>query len=69
MRLVHGSRWHYIVLMYLIHSHRANYVDGQLVSNKPGRPAEPEPCAGNDGTTIIVSDLSTLQTYPSLTMV
>ena len=30
-------------------------MDGQLVSNKAGRPAEPEPCAGNDGTTIIVS--------------
>ncbi|KAH6909546.1 DNA binding protein [Coprinopsis sp. MPI-PUGE-AT-0042] len=36
---------------------KANYVDGQLVSNKPGRPAEPEPCAGNDGTTIIVENL------------
>ncbi|EAU81492.2 DNA binding protein [Coprinopsis cinerea okayama7 len=36
---------------------KAHYLDGALVSSKPGRPAEPEPCAGNDGTTIIVENL------------
>ncbi|TFK22374.1 DNA binding protein [Coprinopsis marcescibilis] len=36
---------------------KAYYVDGALSSNKPGRSPEPEPCAGNDGTTIIVENL------------
>ncbi|KAJ7695474.1 histidine kinase-like ATPase [Mycena rosella] len=36
---------------------KANYLDGALVEAKPGQTAEPKPCAGNDGTTIIIEDL------------
>ncbi|KAJ6463801.1 histidine kinase-like ATPase [Mycena vitilis] len=36
---------------------RAHYLDGTLVEAKPGQTAEPKPCAGNDGTTIIIEDL------------
>lgn len=35
---------------------RATYEDGKLVS-KDASPAEPKPCAGNDGTTITVGVL------------
>ncbi|PSR71450.1 hypothetical protein PHLCEN_2v12717 [Hermanssonia centrifuga] len=42
--------------------HRSTYADGALVS-KDGSPAEPKPCAGNDGTTLTAGsptpDLST----------
>lgn len=33
---------------------RATYSDGALVDQKTGKPSEPRPCAGNDGTTITV---------------
>ncbi|KAJ7512062.1 histidine kinase-like ATPase [Mycena galericulata] len=36
---------------------KAHYLDGALVEGKPGQTAEPKPCAGNDGTTIIIEDL------------
>ncbi|KAJ7484753.1 histidine kinase-like ATPase [Mycena latifolia] len=36
---------------------KAHYLDGALVEAKPGQTAEPKPCAGNDGTTIIIEDL------------
>ncbi|KAF7323905.1 DNA-mis-repair domain-containing protein [Mycena kentingensis (nom. inval.)] len=36
---------------------KAHYLDGSLVEGKPGQTAEPKPCAGNDGTTIIIEDL------------
>ncbi|KAJ7839580.1 histidine kinase-like ATPase [Mycena olivaceomarginata] len=36
---------------------KAHYLDGVLVEPKPGQTAEPKPCAGNDGTTIIIEDL------------
>ncbi|KAJ7234636.1 histidine kinase-like ATPase [Mycena haematopus] len=36
---------------------KAHYLDGALVEPKPGQTAEPKPCAGNDGTTIIIEDL------------
>ncbi|KAJ7637128.1 histidine kinase-like ATPase [Roridomyces roridus] len=36
---------------------RAHYLDGALVEPKPGQTAEPKPCAGNDGTTIVIEDL------------
>ncbi|KAJ7910618.1 histidine kinase-like ATPase [Mycena leptocephala] len=36
---------------------KAHYLDGVLVEAKPGQTAEPKPCAGNDGTTIIIEDL------------
>ncbi|KAJ7207096.1 histidine kinase-like ATPase [Mycena pura] len=36
---------------------KAHYLDGLLVEGKPGQTAEPKPCAGNDGTTIIIEDL------------
>lgn len=36
---------------------RATYEDGKLVS-KDVSPAEPKPCAGNDGTTITVGVLT-----------
>ncbi|KAJ6486921.1 histidine kinase-like ATPase [Mycena sanguinolenta] len=36
---------------------KAHYLDGALVAPKPGQTAEPKPCAGNDGTTIIIEDL------------
>ncbi|KAJ7057880.1 histidine kinase-like ATPase [Mycena amicta] len=36
---------------------KAHYLDGVLVEGKPGQTAEPKPCAGNDGTTIIIEDL------------
>ncbi|KAJ7634137.1 histidine kinase-like ATPase [Mycena polygramma] len=36
---------------------KAHYLDGLLVEAKPGQTAEPKPCAGNDGTTIIIEDL------------
>ncbi|KAF7350452.1 DNA-mis-repair domain-containing protein [Mycena venus] len=36
---------------------KAHYLDGVLVEPKPGQTADPKPCAGNDGTTIIIEDL------------
>ena len=36
---------------------RASYSDGKIVSAKPGGQAEPKPCAGNQGTQIVVEDL------------
>ncbi|KAJ7096712.1 hypothetical protein B0H15DRAFT_946177 [Mycena belliarum] len=36
---------------------KAHYLDGVLVAPKPGQTVEPKPCAGNDGTTIIIEDL------------
>ncbi|KAJ7145341.1 histidine kinase-like ATPase, partial [Mycena crocata] len=36
---------------------KASYLDGALVGAKTGQTAEPKPCAGNDGTTIIIEDL------------
>ncbi|KAF7349273.1 DNA-mis-repair domain-containing protein [Mycena sanguinolenta] len=36
---------------------KAHYLDGALVEPKPGQTAEPKPCAGNDGTTIIIENL------------
>ncbi|CAK5272899.1 unnamed protein product, partial [Mycena citricolor] len=35
----------------------AHYADGRLTEGKPGQSTEPKPCAGNDGTTIIIEDL------------
>jgi len=43
---------------------RACYLDGALVSQKPGQLPEPKACAGNDGTTIIVS----IQSSPHFAM-
>ncbi|KAJ7770488.1 histidine kinase-like ATPase [Mycena metata] len=36
---------------------KAYYLDGALVEGKPGQTPDPKPCAGNDGTTIIIEDL------------
>ncbi|KAJ7052919.1 DNA mismatch repair protein MutL [Mycena amicta] len=36
---------------------KTHYLDGVLVKGKLGQTAEPKPCAGNDGTTIIIEDL------------
>ncbi|ODN92837.1 DNA mismatch repair protein MLH1 [Cryptococcus wingfieldii CBS 7118] len=36
---------------------KALYEDGKLVAPKPGQSVDPRPTAGNDGTTIIASDL------------
>ncbi|KAH8829463.1 hypothetical protein DL96DRAFT_1054744 [Flagelloscypha sp. PMI_526] len=36
---------------------KASYADGQLSPAKPGQTVDPKPCAGNDGTTIIISNL------------
>ncbi|KAF8886529.1 DNA mismatch repair protein MutL [Infundibulicybe gibba] len=36
---------------------KACYSDGVLVEPKSGQASEPKPCAGNDGTTIIIEDL------------
>lgn len=36
---------------------KASYADGKLVGQRPGASAEPRPCAGNDGTQILVEDL------------
>ncbi|KAL0958388.1 hypothetical protein HGRIS_000530 [Hohenbuehelia grisea] len=36
---------------------KASYSDGTLTPVKPGLTADPKPCAGNDGTTIIIEDL------------
>ncbi|CAK5272270.1 unnamed protein product [Mycena citricolor] len=36
---------------------KAHYADGRLTEGKPGQSTEPKPCAGNDGTTIIIEDL------------
>lgn len=43
---------------------RARYLDGQLVPLKPGASADPQPCAGNDGTVITVSALFKSLFYP-----
>ncbi|KAJ3052664.1 DNA mismatch repair protein [Rhizophlyctis rosea] len=36
---------------------RASYSDGKMVPPKPGSSADPKPCAGNNGTQIMVEDL------------
>ncbi|KAJ7151144.1 histidine kinase-like ATPase [Mycena filopes] len=36
---------------------KAHYLDGALVAGKPGQTTDAKPCAGNDGTTIIIEDL------------
>ncbi|KAF8660765.1 hypothetical protein AX16_001559 [Volvariella volvacea WC 439] len=36
---------------------KACYLDGTPVGEKPGQNADPKPCAGNNGTTIIIEDL------------
>ncbi|TFK67600.1 DNA mismatch repair protein MutL [Pluteus cervinus] len=36
---------------------KTHYADGILVGERPGQSEEPKPCAGNDGTTLIVEDL------------
>ncbi|KAF8067775.1 hypothetical protein FPV67DRAFT_1764987, partial [Lyophyllum atratum] len=36
---------------------KACYSDGVLAPPKPGQSVDPKPCAGNDGTTIIIDDL------------
>ena len=40
------------------YEYRASYHEGRLVPSKPGASADPKPSAGNDGTTIIVSCIS-----------
>ena len=47
---------------------RAHYLDGELVPAKPGTSKDPKPCAGNDGTTIIVSKLLEISIWYPLTM-
>ena len=44
-------------------AYRAHYADGKLVPAKPGRSADPTPCAGRGGTQITVSFKPMLQTY------
>ncbi len=36
---------------------RAKYSDSKLLPLRPGAPAEPKPCAGNQGTLIVIEDL------------
>ncbi|KAF9977830.1 DNA mismatch repair protein [Actinomortierella ambigua] len=38
-------------------AYKASYSDGKVVPAKPGGPAEPKPCAGNNGTQITAKDL------------
>ncbi|KAG0207602.1 DNA mismatch repair protein [Mortierella sp. GBA30] len=38
-------------------AYKASYSDGVIVPAKPGAPAEPKPCAGNNGTQITAEDL------------
>ncbi|EEB91579.1 hypothetical protein MPER_10039, partial [Moniliophthora perniciosa FA553] len=38
-------------------AYKAQYSDGKLVPAQVGHTAEPKPCAGNDGTTIVIEDL------------
>ncbi|KAJ2776401.1 DNA mismatch repair protein [Coemansia javaensis] len=38
-------------------AYRASYADGRLAAAKGGGRSEPEPCAGNNGTTITAEDL------------
>ncbi|KAJ2802244.1 DNA mismatch repair protein Mlh1, partial [Coemansia guatemalensis] len=38
-------------------AYKATYADGKLVPAKPGGSCAPEPCAGNNGTTITAEDL------------
>ncbi|MCJ1283256.1 DNA mismatch repair protein [Xylographa opegraphella] len=38
-------------------AYRAHYADGKLVPAKPGKSADPTPCAGRGGTQITVEDL------------
>ncbi|GLD95411.1 hypothetical protein PINS_up004055 [Pythium insidiosum] len=37
--------------------YRAHYRDGKLIAKQPGGSADPVPCAGKNGTTIVVEDL------------
>ncbi|EGD72233.1 hypothetical protein PTSG_00253 [Salpingoeca rosetta] len=38
-------------------AYKAHYRDGKLTPPKPGKPSDPKPCAGNQGTQITVEDL------------
>ncbi|KAJ8073855.1 DNA mismatch repair protein Mlh1 [Marasmius tenuissimus] len=38
-------------------AYKAHYSDGKLVPSQPGLTADPKPCAGNDGTIILIEDL------------
>ncbi|KAG0228844.1 DNA mismatch repair protein [Actinomortierella wolfii] len=38
-------------------AYKASYSDGKIIPAKPGGPAEPKPCAGNNGTQITAKDL------------
>ena len=38
-------------------AYKAHYSDGELVAPRPGESAQPRPCAGVRGTTIVVDDL------------
>lgn len=38
-------------------AYKASYRDGKLVAKRPGESADPKPCAGKNGTQIVVEDL------------
>lgn len=44
------------VLTLQLPNDRAAYRDGKLAAKKPGASSDPAPCAGKDGTVILVSD-------------
>ena len=45
------------ITSFLLLLPRACYSDGRLVPLRPGVASEPKPCAGNQGTQIVVEDL------------